>query len=1005
MSVWRKVSASLAVAAASMALGAASSAQEAGSQTRASTILVFDVSNSMWGQIDGVSKIEIARDVIGDMVRDWDEDVDLGLVAYGHRRKGDCSDIESVIPVGPVNASSFSQTVNGLVPRGRTPLTDAVREAARLLNYRDVPSTVILVSDGIESCNADPCALAQELERGGIDFTAHVIGFDVGGIEDQGQLSCLADETGGKYLTAENADELSEALRVVAAPPPPTLQLEAVTEAGGQPILDASIIWTLVSLDEEETLIDGEASARPSLEAEGGKYFARAELGDRVGATEFVYPGGEDAVYQVVLAVPVSLTALDEVEATEQFQVIWTGPNSNGDFIALAEPGADAMKFAAYARTSGGSPASFTAPDAPGDFVLRYVAATTGKVLAERPIAVLGAFAEIEAPPAVEAGSSFEVSWTAPGEQNDFVAIVPAGAEDREVGNYAYTRKGNPSVLRAQDVPGDYEVRYISGRSRAVLASLPIMVTPPAASLEAVPTVVEGANIDVSWTGPDNQNDTVIIVPAGAEDKARGTYAYTRNGNPAEVRAPDEAGAYELRYVTGQTRETLASLPITVVPASALLEAVPTATVGSEVAVTWTGPDNTNDTIIVVPSGAPMDARGTYAYTRNGNPAEVRMPDDAGSYELRYVTGQDRKVLASLPISVQAAEASLEAVPTAVAGSDVAVSWVGPDNTNDTVIVVPAGAAMDARGTYSYTRNGNPAMVRMPEDEGAYELRYVTGQDRKVLASLPIAVKGAQVSLEAPPVIGAGAEVPVTWVGPDNTNDHIDIVPAGSPEDERGTYAYTRNGNPAEVRVPDEPGAYELRYRSGQDRRMLAALPITVTEVQATLEAAPAANAGAEVPVNWIGPDTRNDHIIVVATGAPDDERGTYAYTRNGNPAKVTLPDDAGSYEFRYIMGQSRRVLASIPIEALSTSATLDAVPVAPAGSKIDVSWTGPDNRNDHIAIGTPGADGGQQQGYSYTRNGNPASVKLPEAPGSYELRYVTGQDKKVLQRLPITVN
>ena len=97
--------------------------------------------------------------------------------------------------------------------------------------------------------------------------------------------------------------------------------------------------------------------------------------------------------------------------------------------------------------------------------------------------------------------------------------------------------------------------------------------------------------------------------------------------------------------------------------------------------------------------------------------------------------------------------------------------------------------------------------------------------------------------------------------------------------------------------------------------------------------------------------------------------------------------------------------MRKIPIEALSTSATLDAVPVAPAGSKIDVSWTGPDNRNDHIAIGTPGADGGQQQGYSYTRNGNPASVKLPEAPGSYELRYVTGQDKKVLQRLPITVN
>ena len=186
---------------------------------------------------------------------------------------------------------------------------------------------------------------------------------------------------------------------------------------------------------------------------------------------------------------------------------------------------------------------------------------------------------------------------------------------------------------------------------------------------------------------------------------------------------------------------------------------------------------------------------------------------------------------------------------------------------------------------------------------------------------------------------------------------------------------------------------------------MLAALPITVTEVQATLEAAPAANAGAEVPVNWTGPDTRNDHIIVVPAGASDDTRGTYAYTRNGNPAKMTLPDDAGSFELRYVMGQSRRVLAKMPIEVLPTSATLDAVPVAPAGGKIDVTWTGPDNRNDHITIGTPGADGRQKVGYSYTRKGNPVSIKLPDAPGNYELRYVTGQDHKVLQRLPITLN
>ena len=156
------------------------------------TVMVLDVSGSMWGQIEGRSKIEIAREVIAGLMTNWNPSTELGLVAYGHRREGDCTDIETVIPVGPVDANQFVSTVNALVPRGKTPLTDAVRQAAETLRYKDTPATVILVSDGIESCNADPCALAQELEKAGVGFTAHVVGFDVAKVEDQAQLRCIA---------------------------------------------------------------------------------------------------------------------------------------------------------------------------------------------------------------------------------------------------------------------------------------------------------------------------------------------------------------------------------------------------------------------------------------------------------------------------------------------------------------------------------------------------------------------------------------------------------------------------------------------------------------------------------------------------------------------------------------------------------------------------------------------------------------------------------------------
>ena len=87
-------------------------------------MLVLDESNSMWGQIEGVCKIEIARDVIGKMVKDWPEGRPLGVLAYGHRRKGDCHDIELVLPVGPVDSAKIISTVNRLRPKGKTPLTE-----------------------------------------------------------------------------------------------------------------------------------------------------------------------------------------------------------------------------------------------------------------------------------------------------------------------------------------------------------------------------------------------------------------------------------------------------------------------------------------------------------------------------------------------------------------------------------------------------------------------------------------------------------------------------------------------------------------------------------------------------------------------------------------------------------------------------------------------------------------------------------------------------------------
>lgn len=198
---------------------------------RPATMLVLDASGSMWGQIGGQPKIAIAREAVGSMLSGWNGG-ELGLMAYGHRRKGDCADIEVLQAIGPDTAAGIRKQVDALNPKGMTPITASVRMAAERLRFTEQKATVILVSDGEETCSADPCALGKELESMGVDFTAHVVGFDIEkGSKAHKQLQCLATNTGGRYLEARNATELNKALgEVAAAKPAPQPKVKSAQE-------------------------------------------------------------------------------------------------------------------------------------------------------------------------------------------------------------------------------------------------------------------------------------------------------------------------------------------------------------------------------------------------------------------------------------------------------------------------------------------------------------------------------------------------------------------------------------------------------------------------------------------------------------------------------------------------------------------------------------------------------------------------------------------------------
>lgn len=287
---------------------------------RAAVTLVLDESNSMWGQIEGRSKIEIARESVRSLLQSWSPNADLGLVAYGHNRSSDCSDIETLRPVGPLDADGFATLVDNLTPRGKTPLTEAVRRAAGELAQTDRPASVILFSDGIETCGGDPCALASELAGMGVNFSVHVIGFSVAANEKQ--LACLAENTGGLYLTADNAPQLQQALQTVANRAAAPMAIDLITlealDQTGKPIT-SGVVWTVTSLASEDTVPLTAGVTRPALPLPPGQYLAEARVGSVTGHTPFEVVAKTAQLVQVKLGIGTSTAALSCVEPNNAF--------------------------------------------------------------------------------------------------------------------------------------------------------------------------------------------------------------------------------------------------------------------------------------------------------------------------------------------------------------------------------------------------------------------------------------------------------------------------------------------------------------------------------------------------------------------------------------------------------------------------------------------------------------------------------------------------------------
>ncbi|WP_055685403.1 VWA domain-containing protein [Loktanella sp. 5RATIMAR09] len=438
------------------------------------TVVVFDASGSMWNRLEGdLSRIEVARDVMGNYFVDRNSDAPYAIVAYGHNRRGDCSDIEVVTQMGQHIGAGQANRIVGLIPQGMTPLTDALRVARDQIPPTAESADIVLITDGLENCGGDPCALAAQFAAEGVDLRAHVVGFGMAPGE-VGALACLPDQTGGLLLEAATGEQLTAALAQVTPAEPVAItvimSLFAVSAETSAPLGAAD--WRITDAN-GQLVAEGEGRDPFDIALPPAEYSIAATAPGYSG--EMPLTVRADIVQRV--AVPLiadrpeaSLDAPETALAGGTIEVNWTGPDADRDRISLARPDAAPGDILAVTLTRRGTPATLRLPDETGVFELRYEQNVPQRILVTRQISLTATEASITAPVAVPLDERFEIDWTGPAGPQDEIVLAEIGSPDDARITATQTRWGSPAKLKAPDVAGTYELRYRVGASGRILA-------------------------------------------------------------------------------------------------------------------------------------------------------------------------------------------------------------------------------------------------------------------------------------------------------------------------------------------------------------------------------------------------------------------------------------------------------------------------------------------------------------------------------------------------------
>lgn len=186
------------------------SAPAIAADTHDQRMIVLDLSDSMSELVEGTSsttKIEAAKTALTNAVDAMPDNTEIGFRTFG----GSCTDSRLETLIGPINKKALKRSINEREPEGGTPLAYGLEKAGKDFSTSGRKS-ILLVSDGEETCNGDPVAVAQSLANSGINLCIDVIGFRVDNTA-RDQLRAIADAACGTFYDVEDGPQLGAQLQ------------------------------------------------------------------------------------------------------------------------------------------------------------------------------------------------------------------------------------------------------------------------------------------------------------------------------------------------------------------------------------------------------------------------------------------------------------------------------------------------------------------------------------------------------------------------------------------------------------------------------------------------------------------------------------------------------------------------------------------------------------------------------------------------------------------------